>query len=70
MRWKEIIHHLLILLTDDEYELHLYVAETAEELSRITGVNVNTIRSSVSHVRSGRNKSSIYQKVEWSEEDV
>lgn len=70
MRWKEIIHHLLILLTDDEYELHLYVAETAEELSRITGVNVNTIRSSVSHVRSGRNKSSIYQKVEWSEGDV
>ena len=59
-----------MVVTDDEYELPLYVAETAEELSRITGVNVNTIRSSVSHVRSGRNKSSIYQKVEWSEEDV
>ena len=59
-----------MVVTDDEYELPLYVAETAEELSRITGVNVNTIRSSVSHVRSGRNKSSIYQKVEWSEDDV
>ena len=61
---------LWMVVTDDEYELPLYVAETAEELSRITGVNVNTIRSSVSHVRSGRNKSNIYQKVEWSEEDV
>ena len=61
---------LWMVVTDDKYELPLYVEETAEELSRITGVNVNTIRSSVSHVRSGRNKSSIYQKVEWSEEDV
>ena len=60
---------LWMVVTDDEYELLLYVAETAEELSRITGVNVNTIRSSVSHVRSGRNKSSIYQKVEWSDEE-
>ena len=58
-----------MVVTDDKYELPLYVAETAEELSRITGVNVNTIRSSVSHVRSGRNKSSIYQKVEWSDDD-
>ena len=58
-----------MVVTDDEYELPLYVAETAEELSRITGVNVNTIRSSVSHVRSGRNKSSIYQKVEWDDEE-
>ena len=49
-----------MVVTDDEYELTLYVAETAEELSRITGVNVNIIRSSVSHVRSRRNKSSIY----------
>ena len=60
---------LWMVVTDDKYELPLYVAETAEELSRITGVNVNTIRSSVSHVRSGRNKSSIYQKVEWSDEE-
>ena len=58
-----------MVVTDDEYELLLYVAETAEELSRITGVNVNTIRLSVSHVRSGRNKSSIYQKVEWDDEE-
>ena len=61
---------LWMVVTDDEYELPIFVAESALELSRITGVNVNTIRSSVSHLRSGRNKSSIYQKVEWSEEDV
>ena len=40
---------LYMRTTKDRYELPLAVAESAEELGRMTGHSVNTIQSMISH---------------------
>lgn len=55
-------------VTKDKYELPVAVADSASELARKLGCNVYTIYSAMSHVRTGRNKSSIYKKVEIEDE--
>ncbi len=48
----------------DEYELIVAVADSAEELADMVGVNANTIRSSLCKVRKGTYKNSQYMEVE------
>jgi hypothetical protein len=55
------------MVTDDELELPLVVADSAQELADIIGRNVNTIYSGISHEQHGRIKRSIYKKVEIKE---
>lgn len=55
---------LYMMVTDDEFELPLVVADSAQELANIIGRDVNTIYSGISHEKHGRIKSSIYKKVE------
>lgn len=55
-------------VTKDKYELPVAVADSASELARKLGCNVNTIYSAMSHIRTGRNKGSIYKKVEIEDE--
>ena len=59
---------LFLMVTDDEYELPLAVADTAAELARITGKRENTIYASISHAKKG-NRKSIYHRVEILDED-
>ena len=58
---------LYMMVTDDELELPLVVADSAQELADIIGRSVNTIYSGISHEKHGRIKSSIYKKVEIKE---
>lgn len=56
-------------VTEDEYELPVAVADTVKELAKIVGVKENTIHSSISHMKSGRIKTSIYRRVEVEDEE-
>lgn len=59
---------LWLLVTHDEYELPLFVADTAAELGRHVGQSANTILSAVSHAKkSGYNCK--YQSVDIDDED-
>lgn len=58
---------LYMMVTDDELELPLVVADSAQELADIIGRSVNTIYSGISHEQHGRIKRSIYKKVEIKE---
>lgn len=51
-------------VTRDKYELPIAIADSIQELARITGSNENTIRSELSHAKTKKRKRSIYQKVE------
>ena len=51
-------------VTRDRFEFPVAIADSAAELARITGANVNTIRSSICHQKQGRNKNSVYREVE------
>lgn len=55
---------IYMMVTDDELELPLVIADSAPELAKKIGKNVNTIYSGISHEKHGRIKSSIYKKVE------
>ena len=61
------MRNLYMMVTDDELELPLVVADSAQELADIIGRNVNTIYSEISHEQHGRIKRSIYKKVEIKE---
>lgn len=56
-----------MLVTDDEYEFPLQIADSAVELARICGVTPNDIRSAVSHSKE-RGGRSIYVKVDIDDE--
>lgn len=52
--------YLWLLVTKDKYELPLAVADTANELARMTGTTKNNIVSQISR----GNKKSMYRRVE------
>lgn len=52
----------------DNYELPYAIADTAEELAKLCGVNKNNVCSAISHVKHGRAKKSRYVKVEVDDE--
>ena len=51
--------YLWLLVTKDKYELPLAVADTANELARMTGTTKNNIVSQISR----GNKKSMYRRV-------
>ena len=51
-------------VTSDEYELPVAVADSVKKLAKLAGVNEKTIHSSISHMKSGRNR-----RVEVEDED-
>lgn len=55
---------IYMMVTDDELELPLVIADSVPELAKKIGKNVNTIYSGISHEKHGRIKRSIYKKVE------
>lgn len=56
MIWMEV--------TKDEYELPVAIADTAEELSEMTGSTVAMITSTASKMKHGRIKNGRFVKVE------
>lgn len=54
-----------MMITNDEYELPLAVADTVKELSEIINVSSNAIRSAISH----KPKKCIYVKVDIGDAD-
>lgn len=56
-------------VTNDEFELPVAIADSAPLLAEMLGTTTNAIRSSVSHLKSGRNKRSLYRKVEIEEDE-
>jgi hypothetical protein len=62
--WMVIMMIVYIAVMRDKYELPIAIADTIRELSKITGTDERTIRSAISHVKSGRRKTSIYQEVQ------
>lgn len=59
---------LYLYVTHDEYELPMFVADTATELAEWAGVNRATIYSKLFNVRNGITKKSRYREV-WVDED-
>ena len=57
-----------MMVTKDEYELPVFIADSAEELARITGAPRNNISSMASKYNSGVLKRSKFQRVEIPEE--
>ena len=55
-------------VTKDKYELPIAVADSPMELARILGISSNTINSSISHVKTGKIKTSVFKKVEVDDE--
>ena len=53
-----------ILVTKDEFELPVAIADTAKELARICGVSNRTVISGALRNKSGKVKKSRYIKVE------
>lgn len=62
MRKHKDNNSVWMLVTDDEYELPLMVADTSKELAEKLGVSANTIRSAYSHSQHRKDKC-IYRKV-------
>lgn len=59
---------LWMLVTADEYELPLIIADTRKELSDKCGASEISISSCISKVRHGVRKRSIFVKVDLDEE--
>ena len=60
--------YVWMMVTDDELRLPLAVANTARELSKITGKSINAINSAISHSKNGKRRSS-YERVEIDDEE-
>ena len=59
---------LYLAVTPDEFELPLFVADTAKELGDHYGVTANVISSSISHQKNGRTSGRKFIRVEIDEE--
>lgn len=59
---------LYLKVTQDKYELPLFVSEGAKELAEHEGVKVNTIYSSISHYERGDTKNAPYRRVRLEDE--
>lgn len=61
--------HIWMMVTQDEYELPLAIADSSDELARICGTSANSIRSTVAKARKGiiKNPSYVLVKVEEGE---
>lgn len=55
-------------VTTDKYELPLYVADTARELSDWSGYNINYVLSAISHQYSGKKIGMKFIRIEVEED--
>lgn len=55
--------YLWLQVTPDKYELPVAVADTAEQLAKVAGVQISTVVKCVRLVELGINKRSIYVRV-------
>lgn len=62
-------NELWMLVTSDQYELPLIIAETAKELADRAGVTSSTVQSNAYRYRAGKQKHSRYQIVSLEEGD-
>lgn len=60
---KKVPKYLYVISTTDEYELPLFVADSVAELSKMSGVQPNTISQSICQKRPG------YHKIPWEDLD-
>lgn len=58
---------IYLMVSNDKYQLPLFVADSARELSRMSGVPANTIYSMTSKYKHGKIKSSRFICVEVDE---
>ena len=65
----EFVKHVYLLVTKDEFELPLAVADSMYELARICGVTPSTIMHSVSTTSKRQVKNSQYKRVWVSDSD-
>ena len=56
-----------MMVTRDEYELPVLIADSLDEMAALTGKSKTTISSCASHQKSGRSKRSLYVRVEVDE---
>lgn len=62
--------HVYMMVTDDEYELPITVADTAQALADKVGTTKNAVLSAISHAKAGRWRGrSCYMKVELEDEE-
>ena len=58
---------IYMVVTSDEYELPLYVADSVAEIAEWSGSTINSIYSMMSRVKRGKRKRSIFVSVDISE---
>lgn len=51
-------------VTPDDYQFPLLIADSAQELAALTGASINTITSTASHLKHGRQKHGSYVSTE------
>lgn len=56
--------YIWMVVTQDKYELPVYVADTAREIAEIVGTTANSIISTYSHYIRGNIKNCKYRRVE------
>lgn len=61
--------YVYMQVTDDKYELPIYVCDSVPELSKLSGRTNDNIHCCLSKVKSGRSKKSIFVKVDIGECD-
>ncbi len=59
-----------MMVTKDELQLPLAVAESAEELARIVGTTANNVRSTASRAKDGKFRSFVRVEVDDDEEEI
>lgn len=59
---------LYLGVTSDKYELPLFVADSLKELSKMSGIDYDSIRHRISKNSSGRNKGIRFIKIIMDEE--
>ena len=57
-------------VTPDKYELPLFVADSLKELSKMSGIDYDSIRHRISKNNSGRNKGIRFIRIEFEEKDI
>lgn len=60
---------LYLAVSEDEYELPIAVARSAQELERLLGLGKGTVSSHISHAKSRRRKRQRYFKIEYGLEE-
>lgn len=60
---------IYIEVTRDKYELPLRIADSVQELARLSGTSENNIYSQISHYEHGAQKSARFYKIEVGEDE-